>query len=334
MRVVIWGGSEGEAWLRWRAWQAVEGASVTGTGGGAEDRAARWGVDEVPDPGEADAQVLDLLDPPRARLDLATAALEAGHHLLLGPPFASTAEQVDRLVTAAQTSGAVLGDGSPWPFHPPLVHILEQVRAQAVGRITAVRMRSLLGGRGGWDVDLSPDFGATSPPDLDPTGVLAREVFDKTAIAAALLGPIRELHCHAPGQVAPCASLVAWHHEAHGCLGVLEIGLAPALVLRSAYEPRDDTVEITGSAGLVWLTRGQAQLRNEPSVRMFRGEDLHAWGNLDDDWQSAHTACVRAFARVVRAGGRPPLARTRAAVVCVEAAHESASTGERVTLPR
>jgi len=283
------------------------------------------GVDVV----ERDAEVLDLLSPLEGRTEQALAALDQGRHVLLGPPFAASTEEARHLAQAARHASGILGACLPWDAHPPMVKLREVVGKGTIGRVSAVRMRSLIAGGGGWDPDLSPDFGGEDEARPSASAVLFREAFEKLQAAAALLGPLAEVFCHAPGGEAPFARLVGWRHEKRATYGVLEIAFAPAMTLRSPYEPRDDILEITGSAGIAWLARGASQLRNEPALRVYQGENLLAYGNLEDDWQAAIDHSVAAFRENAVAGARPPLEDVVRAVSWATAAVRSGGSHRR-----
>lgn len=309
MRAAVFGGHPGEAWLYGRAWARV-GELVP-----APERLDLLASDQG-----LDAVV--LLDPGADGVSAMGALREAGKHVLLVGPLARSPEAARTLLLHRGPGRLVVAE--PWLHFPPLRKVLELARSKAVGRVTAVRMRSWLGGEGGWDPWLSPDYDGprqAAPPDV------FRECCEKMRVATELLGPIAEVICHAPQREGARAVLVAWHHRDHGRMGVLELTVAPQARLRSAYDPRDDALEATGSAGVLFLTKGQAQLRQAPSVQMFRGEDLHAFNHLDDDWQSAVDEVVRRF---VALKGQPDLGPAARAVAAAHAA--MTSEGQRVSV--
>jgi predicted dehydrogenase len=307
-RVAILGGQPGEAWMHRRAWERLDGVEVVDDG----------------------AEILDLLAPLEGRTARALTALEQGQHVLLGPPFAESATDASGLATAAQRSPGILGACVPWSYYPPMTRLRELVTERTIGRVSAVRMRSLIAGQGGWDREMSPDFrGSRIPEPLPVPAVLCREAFEKLGIAAALLGPLREVICHDPGGEAPCARLVGWKHQARATYGVLELTVAPAMTVRSPYEPRHDILEITGSAGIAWLTRGSALLRNEPTLRVYQGENLLTYGNLEDDWQVGLDRCAAAFLARVADGVQPGLDEVVRAASWAEAAVRSGTNSRR-----
>jgi predicted dehydrogenase len=347
LNVVICGGSEKEAWLHWRAYDGVGNASVYGIysegGGGADARAGAWGLDPfdsfksvIADPS---VHVVELLDPMPGRVDAALAALDAGKHVLMGTPFAAGSEQAGRLAGAARKGGPVLMCYENWMFYPPMQKIFKLVKKKSIGRVTGLRMRAVLAGLGGWDRDLNPHYksaeNAVPGAEPDYPAILFRESYEKLSLALRLFGPIQEIHSISPGTLdGRGAAVLAWKHKAHGTYGVLEAALAPDMKIRSAYDPRDDTMELTGSAGIIWLKHAASQMRQEPAVHAIRGENRFAYGNIEDDWLSGYMFCACHFADCVEHRRTPAIDpwHSAAATAAAQAAARSAETGQRVGL--
>ena len=341
---MICGGDAGEAWLHGKAYDGCEDAQVRGVlcpdAPEAEGRAGAWGCrpyrnfDEIiADDG---VSIVEFLDAPAARRDLPLAALEAGKNVLLAPPFAAGSDEANGLVDAAGRSGALLMSYEPWLFFPPMEKVARLVEKRSVGRVTSIRMRSLIAGRGGWDRFLNPAFAGIVHADMHATQeTISREIYEKLSLAVKLLGPLEEVFFYAAGRDgAPSASILTWKHRASLSYGALDITCTPAMEIRSAYHPRDDNIELTGSSGIIWLTRASSQLRAEPTVRVFQGENLLSYGTLDDDWLAGHTRCARHFAECVQNNKKPKLDPADAvyAVKCAEAAVVSAAESRRVSI--
>ena len=343
LNVVICGGGDTEAWLHWRAYRGVDEAAVAGVcGTDAEERAAVWGCRAYPslDAALADTAVdaLELLDPLPNRTEAAEDALRAGKHVLMGAPFARASGSALRLAEAARKYHALLMPYDHWLFYPPVKKMLRVIGKKAVGRVTSMRRRALIAGLGGWDAYLNPEFHETQRPPAPAanTADVFTEIYHTLAVADRIFGPVAEIHNYSPNQaMAPGATVVTWKHAAHATYGAMDIILAPDMNVRSAYDPRDDNIEITGSAGIIWLTRAASQLRHEPTLRLYRGENQFAYGNLEDDWLAAFHHCVRHFAQCALHSRAPERAAADAArvVAATEAAARSADTGQRIILP-
>jgi len=298
LSVGVWGGAETEAWLWAEAFRRGAGTCVSGVG--AQDaalglaRADRWRI-----PGHA--QLAQLLgDPAVDAVVLLDPDCEAGRSVLrarkpqllpvcaLGSP-----EALGRLCEQALASERAVGGLFPWHSLKPVGEVRSLLHKQAVGSPSAVRMRSLLAGEGGWDRHLNPGFkpAEVSPP-LPPLVQLRHEALGKLALAEDLLGPIEEIACYGDVSRVPCSAVVTWKYRAPALYGSLELDVAPQFALRSGFEPRSDSVEITGSAGVIWMNAGRAQLRCEPGLKLFRLDSSVCYEHLESDWMQALQDCA------------------------------------------
>ncbi len=348
LKSVICGGEEREAWMHARAYRGQECAALHGVcGEQSTARAAAWGCraydrfDAVLADGEVG--IVELLAAGPERADLAAAALDAGKHVLLASPLAVDVEQAARIATLAKRARPLIMPCENWFFFPPMRKVFSLSRKKLVGRITSLRMRSLIGGAGGWDAYLNSDFRGANPTGSqaakhDFSQIIFKEMHEKLSLALRLLGPIEEIHCirRSGGAADVNAAIVTWKHSAHASYGALDITLAPDMMIRSPYEPRDDNMELTGGSGIIWLARAASQLRNEPAVHVYRGENHFAYGHLQDDFLLGYSGCVRHFAECVKRGEAPELrvADSARAVEAASAAVESERTGERVRISK
>lgn len=339
-RVVLCGGNEGEIWLHQKAWRRLVSADNVSLIADdpllAAARARRWGLSSHPDIQAAlrdrSAAIFLLFSPFQDRTAQAGALAYDRRHVALAPPFARTAEEGRRLVALAHAKGVVLASAEVGLLQAATAKLLDIVDTDTLGTLTVIRLRSILAGSGGWDPSLTPDFHAEEPVPAPATApdLLFREVFEKLSLAMRILGPIAEL-AHLGQPASASAEQVSWKHQAEKKYGSLEIVRAPGMRLRSAYEPREDTLEITGSAGIAWASYGMGRLRNEPAVRIYLQEDLLSYQRIEEDYLYGVTAFARHLLGQVRArrADRSSLKRAIAAVAAAEIITKSPADGRR-----
>jgi hypothetical protein len=337
--VVLCGGREGEAWLYQRALRRLVGPErlrlVADDPEVAAARAARWGLTACAGfeaaLGIRTARIFVLLHPFAERTARAREALAGRRAVALSPPFARSAEEGRQLVQFAGLKRATLCALEPLLQQSALLKLLEIADQDRLGHISLLRLRSLLAGSGGWDPCLTPDFTAAEPaPDIPAAELLFREIAEKVSIAERIGGPLTEI-VH-QGRLGEAGSvLVAWKHAADRRYGHLEIVRAPGIRLRSPFDPREDTVELTGSAGVAWASHGMGSLRNEPAVRFYLQEDLLCYQRVDEEFGFGIHAAVKAF--LERAEARtldgPALRRVVDALAAAEIAVKGGADGQR-----
>ncbi len=336
--ITIIGGNEKESWQYVKAITlAGNGLGIGGFAGPAASlRAGRWGGRAFASPAEAIADpatnAVVILDPPDTRESLIQSALSAGKHVIVNPPFATTADSAARLA-ALSSSRALLLCCEDRLFYPPFIKAASIVKKKIIGRVNFIRMRSLIAGHGGWDTYLTPDFTALEDEvPIDIAATFRREAYEKLAAAIAVLGPVREIYYNgAADGPAPAVGMLSWKHQAHITYGVVDITIAPDMAIRSAYDPRDDNMEFSGSAGIIWLTRNMSQIRLESTLKVYRGENLFSYGHLDDDWLSGKRDFLRNFADCATKGAAPlyPASFSASVATTATAAFASHGSGRR-----
>ena len=109
-------------------------------------------ADELIDLDEVDA--LLICTPNDLHEDLASRALEAGKHVLVERPLATTSRGAARVIDAAERSGTVLSVGLPHRFRPEVMALRSFVQGGELGRLFAVRgswlTRSVRSSRSSW----------------------------------------------------------------------------------------------------------------------------------------------------------------------------------------
>jgi predicted dehydrogenase len=235
--------------------------------------------------------VVDVLVPTPAHGEVVTRVLDAGFHVQVQKPIARSIEDADAMLAAAAGSGARLRVLEDYLFYPPLVQLRDVVDSGELGAPSAVHMKIVGTGRGGWDVPES-SFRWQWEQQRDGRGML---VFDhgwhQLAIAHWLFGPLGRIFAWigstqvapdiAPEIVLDAPSTLVWEHE-NGVRGVLDITLAPETYFRSDYYTGDERIEVTGTHGFARVNRISARGIQEPSVVVYRDGEVRAFHALDD----------------------------------------------------
>jgi len=90
-----------------------------------------------------------------------------------------------------------------------------------------------------------------------------------------------------------------WRYRDRSTLGSWDIALSPSLYTKSKYFSADERIDITGSRGMITLTRCTGQLLDQPALILYRDGRRTLFEDLDADWQASFTAGVRDFPRAI-----------------------------------
>ncbi|UDY35866.1 Gfo/Idh/MocA family protein [Dermatobacter hominis] len=231
--------------------------------------------------------VVDVLVPTPVHHEVVCRLLDAGVHVQVQKPLARDLAGADAMLAAAARSGATLRVLEDYLYFPPLVRMKQLIDQGEIGTPVNLSMKIVGNGRGGWDLtqeSLEWQFDQIR----DGRGML---VFDhgwhQLAVATWLFGPIERVFGWlgttevAPGYEMDAPSTLVWEHRT-GVRGVLDIGFAVDMYLRSSHYTGDERVEVTGSCGYVRTNRISAQGIAEPALVLYRDGETRSFHDLDD----------------------------------------------------
>lgn len=255
-----------------------------------------------------DLDMVEISVPTPLHCDVACKVLDAGHHVNLQKPMATSLAEADRMISAAHAVGATLRVMEPFLFFEPLEHLKSVVESGEIGDVAGFHMKMVGTGLGGWDVPWSTlawQFRQMQEKDL---GIL---VFDdgwhKFAVARWLFGPVTDVmawigHTELGGDlVVDAPSTIMWNHE-NGVRGVFDLTLAPDTYMRSKYYSSDERFEVTGTKGFARVNHCVAYGLHQPSLEVYANGTMHAFHHLDDDWGSCFTRQTDHLLRWLRTG--------------------------------
>lgn len=147
VRVAVIGSSGHAARVSAPTVAAAEGAELVGVLGSTVER-ARGLADEhdataygaLAELLASDAEAVWIATPNETHAELAGACLDAGKHVLLEKPMATTTTEARELEARAEASGRILKVGFQHRFRPPHAYLHAQVRSGALGRICLLRV--------------------------------------------------------------------------------------------------------------------------------------------------------------------------------------------------
>lgn len=210
----------------------------------AEAMAAELSIAEATDDWQrlvtrTDIDVVDVVTPSHTHYELATAALEAGKHVLCEKPLAVTAEQGVTIVQTARDTSRLLMEAFMYRFHPQTLWALEQVAAGRIGPVKLVRASFAFNvGARSHDIRLQAALAGGSLMDVGCYPVnLCRAIYGRTPIAVGA-----RVFVPSNGEVEQATTAVLDFDD--GCFGLIDSNLR--LSTRQ-------TAEIIGETGTITI---------------------------------------------------------------------------------
>jgi predicted dehydrogenase len=117
-------------------------------------------------------------------------------------------------------------------------------------------------------------------------------------------------------------------------MGVFDVVYSPDLHVHSDHYAQDDQVEVTGTRGVLWVTRGHGRTLPRAPVVVYRDGVAHEYDDMPTGWESSFIAATHNTIDAVH--GRTPPSLTvedaREVLAAGLAIQESAATGRSVTI--
>jgi len=284
-------------------------------------RAAAWGIPEkrvFTDHRELlalpDVDMVEILTPHHLHYQHTLDAAAAGKHISLQKPMAISIAQADEMIAAAKQAGVIFKVFENFIFYPPVIRAKELIDAGEIGVPLTIRIKS--------NAANSPNAWPLRPatqewrfrPELCGGGPL---VFDdghhKFSLAWYFMGMAEEVHAwigrveaHLGGKsgVIDTPAIVSWKFPGNR-FGSLEVVYSPEMIVDTRHYAQDDRIEITGTQGVIWISRGHGKMMDVPPVVMYKDRKTYTFSDMPVGWEYSFINSTRHFIDAYF-DGRPP----------------------------
>jgi len=253
----------------------------------AENCARLWGVkktytdyhDLLKD-NEVDA--VDILLPHHLHATITVEAAEAGKHIAVQKPMALNIRDTDKMISAARKANVKLMLEECEVFYPPHVKAKELIESGEVGEPSFIRI--------GYKHARGQELRVSGPPRpglarsmglvswrRDPRQFGGGHFFTaghhKFAVARYLLGEIKEVRAWIDDIFKPnrLPLIAMWRYVTKGRYGFLDYTFSPKMHIKSDMGALGELLEVTGSSGMIWIARCEAQILKVAPLILYRG---------------------------------------------------------------
>ena len=288
----------------------------------------------------ADIDLVEILLPHHLHCQAALDALAAGKHVSVQKPMALTVAQADKMTAAAAEAGLILRVFENFIFYPPVQRAKSLIDQGEIGDLLTIRLKSNSGvSPNMWEVPASAWAWRANVEECGGGPLLFDDGHHKFALAWHFMGMAEQVHAWvgstelAPGMVLDAPAIVSWKYPRNR-FGSFEIAHSPQLVLDTRHYAQDDRVEITGTKGVIWITRGHGKMMDAPPVIMYKDRRTHTFSDMPVGWEHSFINSTRHFMDAFFAGEAPRLTgmEGREILRFALAAGESARRGRAVAL--
>lgn len=256
--------------------------------------------------------MVEILVPHHLHFEVAACAIAAGLHVSLQKPMTLTLGEADELVAAAGISKAQIRLYENFMFYPPVRIAATLVESGAIGQVVSVRQKSLSGqSPNAWTIPAATQAWRLDPAACGGGPLVFDDGHHKFALAWLLLGSAHTVHAwigetQSEVGVLDAPALVSMRH--HGdTISSLEVVHAPDLVITdTAHYPQDDRLEVTGTAGVIWVNRGHGQIGDFPAVACYAAGEYRTY-RCPTGWEHSFVGATRHFLDSLASQSTPAL---------------------------
>lgn len=274
---------------------------------------------------DKDIDVVELLVPHHLHCKMTVQACEAGKHVSVQKPMALSLEECDFMIDAAKKAGVKLKVYENFIFYPPYVKAKELIEQGEIGDPLTIRIKMNAGNnKHGWTVD--PATWAWRMEESKSGG--GELVFDdgnhKFSIARYFMGEPESVFAYIGKSIMEgetfvkkdgtevqfyqdAPSMITWKCKDGKRYGVFDITWSKDMEINSDYYACDERVEITGTKGVIWITRCTGKMLQIPTLIVYRDGKTIQYDNLRDDWADSFIDSTKDFIDAIKNDRDPVL---------------------------
>jgi len=284
--------------------------------------------------------LVEILVPHHLHYRVAMDAFKAGKNVSLQKPMALNLDDADRLIAEAKASGVVFKVFENFIFYPPVVKAKELIDAGEIGEPLTIRIKSNSGySPNAWEIPTAAAAWRQNSNTCGGGPLVFDDGHHKFSLAWFFMGMAQQVHAWIdrtevkPGIVMDSPSVISFKFP-NKKYGSLEVVHSPELLVDTRHYAQDDRVEITGTKGVVWITRGHGDMTAQPPVMLYRDGKTTAFSHMPVGWEHSFILSARHFIRALLNDTKPSLTgeEGRNILQFALAAQESAKQGKRVTI--
>jgi predicted dehydrogenase len=232
-----------------------------------------------------DIDAVEILSPHRLHHPMVLAAAEAGKHVSVQKPMSISIPEATEMIAACRKAGVKLKVFENFVFYPPYRKAKDLIKQGAIGEPLSINIKLGIS-PGGWRVPLKTWLWHINWDECGGSPAIYDDGFHKFSIARWFFGDIEKVKAWVDFSfgVIDSPAIITWRYKEASRLGVWEINLSAGIQMNATYYGADERVEITGSEGVIWVTRCTSRLMEIPPLILYRGGQSRCFDDMRDDW--------------------------------------------------
>jgi len=299
-----------------------------------------------------DLNIIEILLPHHLHTDATIyAAKKAIKGISVQKPMALNLEEADKMIDACNDSNSILSIYENFVFAPHIMKAKELIEQDYIGDPSSIRIKTAMGGIGGWTIPDSAEKWRKDPEKLGGTRkgspVLLDNGWHNFTLAWWLFNEEIEKVFAWTGSYkgidAPAYVMFKYKQNLEHIIpqyGNMEFSLMPEMIIPSKYYPTDEFIEIIASRGIMKINQGTSigNIMTESEIFapivIIRDGKVESYNEFEKDWRVSFINATKHFIEVVKGNGKPILSGENARYILKFnlAAIKSSETGKEIYL--
>jgi predicted dehydrogenase len=291
-----------------------------------------------------EVDLVEILTPHHLHYQPTLDAAAAGKHVSLQKPMALSVQEADEMIAATKKAGVIFKVFENFIFYPPVMRAKELIDSGEIGEPLTIRIKSnAANSPNSWAIPPEAQFWRFDPNACGGGPLTFDDGHHKFSLAWFFMGGIaEEVHAWIGSLEAPLGgttgvidtpAIISWKFPRNR-YGSLEVVFSPEMVVDTVHYAQDDRIEITGTKGVIWVTRGHGKMMDVPPVVMYKDRRTLTFSDMPVGWEHSFINSTRHFIDAYFKGEPPSLTgeQGRDILRFALAAQESAKAGHAIKL--
>jgi predicted dehydrogenase len=274
---------------------------------------------------EQDLDIVEILLPHHLHAEATIyAAKKKVKGISVQKPIALSMGDAEAMIHACEKSGSILSIFENFLFIPHLLKAKELLDNDYIGDITSIRIKTAMGGFGGWNVPSSAQQWRSNPTQIGGGKNGSPVLFDNGWHAFTLarwlvneeIDTVFAWTGSYKGMDAPAYVMFKYQQSREHVVpqyGQMEFCLLPEMKIPSNYYSTDEFIEIIATRGIMKINQGTS-IGNEmsqseifPPILIIRDGKVEVFNEFNKDWNQSFINATKHFIEVVKNKKHPIL---------------------------
>ncbi len=286
---------------------------------------------------------VEILVPHHLHCELTVQACKAKKHVSVQKPMAMNLEECNKMIAAAKENGVKLKVYENFVHYPPYKKAKQMIESGEIGEVRGIRYKMNNGGLNSQNTPAAKvrakKAGVELTDDLMPTGwavdtlswtwrlnetlsgggpVVFDDGYHKFSMFIDLFGEVEKVSAWIDetsvlGNVCQDSpAVIMWKYKDKKLYGAWDITCSEDMYIKGKYYTCDERMEITGSRGILWVTRCTAEMLSDVApLVMYRDGKLNEFWDMPHDWQDSFINSTHDFIDSIKLDREPVLTGER-----------------------